>query len=150
MKKGCTQCMQKFCLAAPTFWPYVLLNYCVLQLFRGRKFLLISLLLILELYNAHSRNLNSEASTNFEIITQRGCAHLEHTLLQCLALLLHIITLAVVNQLRTITLNFLICVILNEEAIASALHWAMNHTSYITSVIYNPMYEIMYGCIILP
>ena len=36
------ECMQKFfAWPRPLFWPYVLLNYCVLQLFRGRKFLLI-------------------------------------------------------------------------------------------------------------
>ena len=70
MKRDCMHAMHAeiFCLVTPTFWPYVLLNYCVLQLFRSRKILLISLLLILTLNcrcNAHSQNLNSEASTIF-------------------------------------------------------------------------------------
>ena len=63
MKKGSTQCMQKFLPGHPLFWPYVLLNYCVLQSFRGRKILLISLLLILELY-LHNNTLAHGTVTN--------------------------------------------------------------------------------------
>ena len=45
-------CAEIFCLATPTFWPYVLLNYCVLQLFHGIEkacAYIRALLLILEL-----------------------------------------------------------------------------------------------------
>ena len=84
-----------FCLAMPIYWPYILLNYCVLQLSRGRIFFcLYHCFSSLNCRcNAHSRNLNSEASTNFlvyEIITQLRVMHTWSIELQYLALLFHL------------------------------------------------------------